>query len=392
MPLPEPLPEWRADTPGCEHVIHLNNAGASLMPEPVVRAIREHIELESVAGGYESEDRKAAAIAETYDLLARFLHCQARNIAITANATAGFVQALSAFDFAPGDAIVTSRCDYTSNQIQYLSLAKGRGVEIRHADDLPEGGVDADSVRKLIRKGRCKLVAVSWIPTNSGLVQDVQSVSDVCKAEGAPLLIDACQAVGQVPIDLGKLKCDYLTATARKFLRGPRGLGFMYVSDRALARGDYPLYIDMRGAEWIATDRFTPVATAQRFEDWEFPQALVLGLAEAVRYALHIGIKVAQQRSFALAAYVRERLRAEGLRVLDRGQEQCAIVTVALPKAEATMMALRERGINVTRTLRWYGIYDMDEKGVPDALRISPHYYNSPGEIDAFMGALGEVM
>ena len=392
MPLPEPLPEWRADTPGCEHVIHLNNAGASLMPEPVVRAIREHIELEAIAGGYESEDRKAAAIAETYDLLARLLHCQARNIAITANATAGFAQALSAFDFAPGDAIVTSRCDYTSNQIQYLSLAQRRGVEIRHAADLPEGGVDAESVRELIRRGRCKLVAVSWVPTNSGLVQDVQAVSDVCEAEGIPLLIDACQAVGQIPIDLLKLKCDYLTATARKFLRGPRGLGFMYVSDRALARGDYPLYIDMRGAEWVTTDQFAPVESAHRFEDWEFPQALVLGLAEAVRYALNVGVDIAQQRSFALAAYVRERLRAEGLRVLDLGKEQCAIVTVALPNAETTMMALRERGINVTRTLRWYGIYDMDEKGVPDALRISPHYYNSPAEIDGFMGALREVI
>jgi selenocysteine lyase/cysteine desulfurase len=391
MPLLEPLPEWRADTPGCEHVIHLNNAGAALMPASVVRAIRGHIELEAVAGGYEAEDHKASAIAETYELLARLIHCAARNIAVTANATAGFVQALSAFDFAPGDAIVTSRCDYTSNQIQYLSLAKRRGIEIRHAADLPEGGVDAGSIRALIRQGKCKLVAVSWVPTNSGLVQDVQSVSDVCEAEGVPLLIDACQAVGQMPVDVSKVKCDYLTATARKFLRGPRGLGFMYVSDRALARGDYPLYVDMRGAEWVTSSRFAVVDSAKRFEDWEFPQALVLGLAEAVRYALHVGIDVAQQRSHALAAYVRERLRASRLRVLDRGKDPCAIVTVAIPNAEGIVAALRERAINVTRTLRWYGIYDMDEKGVPDALRISPHYYNTQTEIDSFMDALRDV-
>jgi selenocysteine lyase/cysteine desulfurase len=391
MPPLEPLPEWRSDTPGCEHVVHLNNAGASLMPGPVVRAIHEQIELEAVAGGYEAEDRKASAIAETYELLARLINCTPRNIAITANATAGFVQALSAFDFSPGDAIITSRCDYTSNQIQYLSLAQRRGVEIRHAADLPEGGVDADSLRQSIRKGKCKLVAISWVPTNSGLVQDVQSVSDVCEEEGVPLLIDACQAVGQLPVDVRRVKCDYLTATGRKFLRGPRGIGFMYASDRALARGDYPLYVDMRGAEWVTSSQFAVVDSAKRFEDWEFPQAVVLGLAEAVRYALHVGIDVAQQHSHTLADYVRERLRASGLRVLDRGKDPCAIVTVAIPNAETIVAALRERSINVTRTLRWYGIYDMDEKGVPDALRISPHYYNTREEIDSFLDRLRDI-
>src|SRR5919107_4888430 len=206
-------------------------------------------------------------------------------MAIAANATAGFIQALSSFDFAPGDVIVTTRCDYTSNQIQYLALAKRLGVEIVHADDLPEGGVDPNSVRDIIARRKPRVVAVSWIPTNSGLVQDVEAVGEVCESAGVPYIVDACQAVGQIPIDVARLRCDYLSATARKFMRGPRGIGFLYASDRALARGDHPLFVDMRGAKWTGPTSYAIADSAIRYEDWEFPYALVVGLTEAVRYA-----------------------------------------------------------------------------------------------------------
>jgi selenocysteine lyase/cysteine desulfurase len=393
--IPPQVAQWRADTPGCAHVTHLNNAGAALMPECVIRAIHDHIQLEATMGGYEASDSKAAEFADTYEQIARLIHAAPRNIAVVANATAGFVQALSTIDFAPRDAIVTSRCDYTSNQIQYLSLANRRGVEIRHAADLPEGGVDADAVRQLIRKGKCKLVAISWVPTNSGLVQDVAAVSAVCEDEGVPLLLDACQAVGQIPVDVQSVRCDYLTATARKFLRGPRGIGFMYVSDRALQRGDYPLYVDMRGAKWTAPNKFQVMNNAKRFEDWEFPFAQVLGMGAAVRYALEVGIDIAHDRSHELAAQLRTRLSSmEGIRVLDRGREQCAIVTIAIEgcNIEALELALRKRAINTTTTLGWYGLFDMAEKKVPAALRISPHYYNTTSELDVLLHALPEAV
>lgn len=231
------LARWRADTPGCAHCNHLNNAGAGLMPSPVLAAMERHLRLESEIGGYEAADAIASSVDATYATLAALVHGAPHNMAIVGNATAGFIQALSTVDFAPGDVLVTTRCDYTSNQIQYLALAQRRGVEIVHAADLPEGGVDPESVRALARHPRCRLVAVSWVPTNSGLVQDVAGVGEVCEKLGVPYLVDACQAVGQIPIDVTRLHCDYLSVTARKFLRGPRGIGFMYVSDRALARG-----------------------------------------------------------------------------------------------------------------------------------------------------------
>jgi selenocysteine lyase/cysteine desulfurase len=319
----------------------------------------------------------------------------ARNVAVVGSATAGFIQALSSFDFVRGDVIVTTRCDYTSNQIQYLALAKRLGVEVLHAADLPEGGVDPESVRGIVRARPVRLVAVSWIPTNSGLVQDVESVGEVCEAAGVPYVVDACQAVGQIPIDVARLRCDYLSATARKFMRGPRGIGFMYASDRALERGDHPLLVDMRGARWTSATTYEVAATARRYEDWEFPYALVLGQAAAARYALDVGIDVAQSRAWSLAATLRDALGSmPGVRVLDRGATRCAIVTIEAQGRDATdvVQAMTARRINVVPSLREFGIYDFEQKGVQTAVRLSPHYYNTEAEIAEAVDALGEIV
>jgi selenocysteine lyase/cysteine desulfurase len=389
------LTAWRAETPGCARRNHLNNAGAALMPQPVIDAITDHVRLEAEIGGYEASDARAEEIARGYDALAQLVGAEAGNIAVVGNATAGFVQALSSFDFAPGDVIVTTRCDYISNQIQYLSLSKRVGIEVLHADDLPEGGVDPDSVRAIVRRRRPALVAATWIPTNSGLVQDVESVGTVCEELDVPYLVDACQAVGQIPIDVRRLKCDYLSATARKFMRGPRGIGFLYASDRVLDRGDYPLFVDMRGARWVEADEFEVSPTARRYEDWEFPYALVLGQAAAARYALTVGVELARSRAWALAARLRDALGAiPGVRVLDQGRTRCAIVTMtADPRhADGIVAALKARGINTVTSLREFGIYDFDAKGVATAVRLSPHYYNTEAEVDAAAAAVREIL
>jgi selenocysteine lyase/cysteine desulfurase len=379
----------RRDTPGCATGrVHLNNAGASFSPAPVIDAVLGHLRREQEIGGYEAHAEAADRLKEGYGHLARLLGCAPRNVAVVENATVAFSQALSAFDFAPGDVLVTSRADYPSNRIMYRALALRRGVEVRVAEDLPEGGVDPESVRKLAADPRCRVVAISWIPTNSGLVQDAEGVGEVCETLGVPYLIDACQAVGQLPIDPARLRCDYLGGTARKFLRGPRGMGFLYVSDRALDRGDYPLGIDMDGASLCNEGGLSLVDSAQRFENWEFSYALVLGLGEAARYALEVGVREAGERAAGLASYARERLNAlPGVRTVDRGPRLCAIATTEIqsPGANAVMLRLRERGINTSVASR------EDGSAVP-ALRVSPHYYNTRDEVDALVSALEEIL
>lgn len=393
------LEEWRAATPGTSHRNHMNNAGAALMPLDVINAVNDHIRLESEIGGYEASDVKSAEIESGYESLANVIGCKARNIAVVGNATAGFIQALSVFDLARGDQIITSRSDYTSNQIQYLALHRRLDVELLHVPDLPEGGADPAALTEILgrstRPGARRIVAMSWVPTNSGLVQDLEAIGAVCEQHDVPYIVDACQAVGQIPISVERLRCDYLSATARKFLRGPRGVGFMYASDRALARGDHPLFVDMRGARWTSADTYEVVESAKRFEDWEFPYALVLGQAAAARYALGVGIENAQSRSWELATQLRKRLETvDGVRVLDRGSTRCAIVTAAFDGIDArdVVSHLRTLNINSVSSLREFGQLDFGDKKVDTAIRLSPHYYNTEAEVDEAADAVADYV
>jgi selenocysteine lyase/cysteine desulfurase len=386
--------QWRDDTPGCANQIHFNNAGAGLMPRGVLEAIVGHLNREANLGGYESADDAEAAVAGAYTNVARVLGTESRNIAVVENSTVAFFQALSAFDFKPGDVIVTTRNDYISNQLAYLSLARRCRVEVRRAADLPSGGADPQSVKELLRDARVRLVAVTWVPTNSGLMQPVATIGEIADAAGVPYLVDGCQAVGQIPVDVAKLRCDFFSGAARKFLRGPRGIGFLYASDRALKRGDFPLYIDMRGADWVSADNFAPAPDARRFENWEFAYSLVLGLGEAARYALEVGVERGGRRARELAAALRGKLsRLNGIRVLDRGTELASIVTIEVAgwNAQELCKLLRAKGINTAASLRAYAVIDMDEKRAASALRLSPHYYNTEEEIDRVVETLRAV-
>ena len=389
------LARWRDDTPGVQRRHHLNNAGAALQPRQVVDAVRAHLDLESSIGGYEAAAAARGALDETYRALASVVRAAPRNIALTSSATAAYAQALLAFDFVPGDVIVTTAADYLSNRIMFEALAKRRGVRIVEAADLPDGGVDPASVAALVEAHRPRLVAVTWVPTFGGLVQRVEDIGIVCAEAGVPYLVDGCQAVGQIDVDVTALRCDFLAATARKFLRGPRGIGFLYVSEAVLGRGMHPLLVDMRGAAWNEAGDYAPYDGARRFEQWELPLGQVLGMGAAARYALEAGIARTGARAHALAAEVRTRLTAiPGVRSLDRGERLSAIAAFecAGHDAGSLVTALREHGINASSQSR-------DENGVPLArmgagslLRVSPHYYNDESDIAALESALGELL
>lgn len=378
------LARWRADTPGAEASAHLNNAGAALPPRSVLRAMTTHLEREAMEGGYEAADGVAAEVRSAYAAVAELVGAAPRNIAIVTSATHAFALAVSTIDFARGDVIVTSQDDYISNQLMYLSLAARLGVRVVRVNDAPEGGVDLEAMAGAIRRERPRLVALTWIPTSSGLVQPAAEVGALCRAAGVPLLLDACQAVGQIETDLDALGCDYLAATGRKWLRGPRGIGFLAVSDAALARGDHPLLPDMRGAQWTAADAYELVDDARRFEQWEFSYALVLGLGEAARYALEVGVGESSVRAHALAAAARAQLeQIPGVRALDRGPRLSAISTFAVEGRDARqlMLALRARGVHASAQSRSDALIPLDRAHATSLLRVSPHYYNTSDEV-----------
>jgi len=382
----------RADTPACAHKIHLNNAGASFQPAPVLAAVQRHLELESQLGGYEAGDAKAAEVAGFYTAVARLLHAQPRNIAFAASATDAYAKALSSIPWCVGDVVLTTENDYSSNQIAFLALQKRLGVRLIRARDLPSGGVDVEDFDRLMRQYRPVLAAVTHVPTNSGLVQPVEAIGEICRELEVWYLVDACQSAGQMNLDVAKIGCDFLTATMRKYLRGPRGTGFLFASDRALEAGLELLLPDMRSADWTGADEYRTADTARRFEYWEMPIALLLGSKVAVDYALDVGLDFAESRINQLAVLTRQLLsELPGVRVLDEGTHLCGIVTAQAKHWESTILMekLQAANINCRLSPRVAAQIDFSRKGVDWALRVSPHYYNTEEEIRQFIGVLG---
>ncbi len=302
--MPIDLARVRGDTPGVAHRVHLNNAGAGLMPRPVVDAMVGHLEREASIGGYEAADEAAPRLDGVYDSVALLLGAARDEIALVENATVGWQMAFYSLAFRPGDRILTARAEYAANYVALLQVAGRTGAVIEVIPSGDDGVLDPAALERMI-DDRVRLVAITWVPTNGGLVNPAAEVGRIARAHGIPYLLDACQAVGQMPVDVAALGCDMLSATGRKFLRGPRGTGFLYVR-RELLAGLEPPMIDHFAAPWVAADRYALRPDARRFESWENNYAARLGLGIAVDYALGLGLEAIEQRCRSLADLLRD--------------------------------------------------------------------------------------
>jgi selenocysteine lyase/cysteine desulfurase len=380
----------RADTPACENVVHFNNAGAALPPRPVLDAVLEHLNREAEIGGYEAEAERADRIEHTYDALARLLGCDRDEVAVVENATRAWDMAFYSFRFGPGDRILTARAEYASNYIALSQVAERSGATIDVIPDDEYGQVDTHELERMLDDGRVKLVSLVYVPSQGGLVNPAAEVGRLTRAAGVPLLLDACQAVGQMPLDVGALGCDVLTATGRKFLRGPRGTGFMYVR-RELAERLEPPLLDLHAAEWLPDGDYVIRPGARRFENWEAYVAGKIGLGVAADYALSIGLEAIRERVYGLAAELREQLVAlPGVTVQDLGREKCGIVTFSVGGTSATDVAaaLRRERINVSVMPASYARLDLGPRGLDEIVRASVHYYNTSEEIERLIRAV----
>jgi selenocysteine lyase/cysteine desulfurase len=395
------IEQFRKETIGCKYVNHLNNAGAGLMPDVVTKAVTDHIKLESEIGGYEASDLKADVINEFYNQAALLINCTPSNIAFTASATDSYSKALSSIPFTEGDIILTDNDDFISNQIQFLSCKKRFAVNIVRIKNAAIGGVDLADLEEKLYLHKPRLLAITHIPTNSGLVQPVNEIAEIYSryekqyGDRTWYILDACQSVGQMKLDVQLLKCDFLTVTNRKFLRGPRGTGFLYISDKALQAKLEPLFIDMRGADWIKNDEYRQQPDAKRFEYWEFSHAAVLGSSEAISYCRNIGEDRIRQQVNLLSAYLRIELsQIKNVKVLDRGPALSASVTFSIKNSSPDLIIHEylQNKINVVATFREFALIDFDEKQVDWAVRASPHYYNTLDELNGFIKTTGLIL
>ncbi|WP_374449951.1 aminotransferase class V-fold PLP-dependent enzyme, partial [Stella sp.] len=347
------LERARRETPGVAHVNHMNNAGAALMPDPVRRAVIGHLEREAEIGGYEAADAAADDLERgVYESLARLVGAGAGEIAVIENATRAWDMAFYGLPLQAGDRILTAEAEYSSNVIAFFHQAQRRGAVVETIPSDETGAVDLHALARAMdrrrRKGRVGLVAITHVPTNGGLVNPAAEIGRLTRAAGVPYLLDACQSIGQMPVDVAEIGCDMLSATGRKFLRGPRGTGFLFVRQDFLDRIDPP-FLDNHAATWVAPHRYQLRPDARRFENWESYVAGKLGLKAAADYALGWGLAAIGRRTTALADRIREGLGAiRGVRVLDLGRQRCGIVSFALAgtAAEAVQQALAARRIN----------------------------------------------
>jgi selenocysteine lyase/cysteine desulfurase len=385
----------RADTAGCEQRIFLNNAGASLPPRPVVERVIAHLRREEEIGPYEANDEANEEHEQVYRSIATLLNAHPDEIALTESATRAWDMAFYALPWKAGDVILTAANEYASNYIAFLQVSQRSGVRVVVVPSDPSGGIDIEALEQALqREQQVQLIALTHVPTNNGRVQPAAEVGRLARQFGVVYLLDACQSAGQLPLDVEDLGCDLLSATARKYLRGPRGTGFLYVRRTLLSQLMPPL-LDMHAATWKSPGEFVMRGDARRFEAWESSIACRLGVGVAVRYALDLGLSSIQARVATLADRLREGLGGvPGVTVQDvgwrDGTAQCGIVTFTHERVGVSDLVARmaAQSIVVRLNERSATLLDMEARRLEAVVRASVHYYNTEDELDRFLEAM----
>jgi cysteine desulfurase / selenocysteine lyase len=387
----------RADTPGCTHVTHLNNAGCALPPGIVTDTMVEHLRREEAIGGYEAHAEARDRVAGVYASVGELINAPIERIALVESATVAWDRGLQAIAFSeplqPGDRMLVSGSEYASNVLPLLQLARRTGASVEVIPDGDDGTVDVEALGAMLDE-RVRIVSVNHAPSQNGLVNDVVAIGDMLRIQGSPAwyLVDACQSVGQMPVDMGRIGCDVLSATGRKFLRGPRATGFLVVSQRMLDDLE-PFPLDLHAATWTTLEDYEVAEGAARFESWERAYAALLGMGAAIDYALACGIEPIAERISALASRLRTGLdEIPGVMVRDRGSVQSGIVTLRVDDAAGVVAGLRARGINTSLSTPDYSRIDFGRDQATGLVRISPHAYNTEDEVDRAIAAVAELV
>ena len=382
----------RKETKACENIIHFNNAGSSLMPIPVSNALHNYLYEEEEKGGYETAATHHDLIENFYTNAAQLVNCDASEIAFCESATKAWQMAFYSFKFTKGDKILTTLSEYGSNVVAYNQQAKKYGVEIIFVPNDKHGQIDINALEQLIDTN-VKLISISHIPTGGGLVNPAKAIGKIAKKHNIPFLLDACQSLGQIPVDVQEIGCDILCGTGRKYLRGPGGTGLLYVSKNILDKLEPPM-LDQHAAALVAPNNYQIQNNARRFESWEHNIAGKVGLNTAIEYALSFGLNNIKNRIYDLAAILRQKINTiEDITCMDEGLEKCGIVTFQSNKfsPQAIKMHLAKHNINVSIADGSGPFVDYHNRRIKALVRASVHYYNTEEEIDFFINCLNKI-
>ena len=382
----------RAETPGSRDRVFLDSAGSSLPPRRVVAAMEDHLRLEAVVGGYRAAAERSVELAGLPASLGRLLGCDAGSLALTDSATRSWTQFFGAVRLRRGDRILIGESEYASNALTALSRARATGARIDIVPSGVEGDIDLNRLAEMM-DGRVRLVSVVHAPSNGGLINPVAEVSRIAHAHEALVLLDACQSVGQLEVDVTQLGVDGLVGTGRKWLRGPRGTGFLYVRP-GLEQVLQPAALDLRGGLWTAPRSFEVRADAARFELAEASMAARLGLKAAVDYLLELGAGAVRTAVLGRAEHLRRGLRTiPGVQVHDRGRARSGIVSFTVDGVPAADVRDRlwRAGVTVATSERSATLLDMTARGLSSVVRASAHYFVTHAQLDQALAAVADV-
>jgi cysteine desulfurase / selenocysteine lyase len=380
----------RSETPGCEASAHFNHSGASLPSRSTLETIWNYLRKEATEGPMEAANGASARLEDVRSDAASLVGARPGEIAFMGSGTAAWGAAFAALPpLVAGDRILVGRQEWGGNLATMQAARVGARLETIPVRD--DGSVDAAALASMI-DDRVRLVSLTWLPANGGLVNDAAAVGRVTRAADVPYFIDAGQALGQIAIDVAALGCDVLKAAGRKFLRGPRGTAILYVRNEFLPRLT-PSYLDVLSGP-IVNGMVTVRDDARRFEAGENSPALLLGLGAAIHQARTLGLGEIRDRIALLANTLRENLRSiPKVTVQDLGSELSGIVsfTVEGIPAGEVRATLAERQIAIGANGVPYTPLDMAARGIDQIARASVSYLNTPSEIILLSEAVADI-
>lgn len=387
----------RAATPGCSGVAHLNNAGAALPTGETLAAQMEHLRAESELGGYEAAKAAADRLVDVRDAAATLLGAGRGEVVVTGSDTQSWTKAIWGLalggGIGRGQRILVDRIAYDSHYLGLVQICRLTGATLEVVESTPVGALDLDSLSGALAAGGVALAALTHVGTHRGLVNPVEEAGGACRQAGVPFFLDACQSAGQIEVDVGRIGCQVATATGRKWLRGPRGTGLLYV-DSAFAESLEPPGIGWSSAIWEDAHHYRLRDGTDRFLDFEVPVAAHLALGRAIDHVLALGIEAISARIGVLAEGLRRDLsNLAGVRVHDGGERRSGIVSFTVEGVEpaAVAAAASDRGINVSVSEAPWARLDMSPPNPTAVVRASPHYYNTEEETGRLVDTVGSL-
>lgn len=371
-------PEVRALFPITERSIYFNHAAISPLPTPTLRAIEAQLRdvHENGSGNYRSW---LAVKEKTRELLANLLGARPEQVAFMRNTSDALSTVANGLNWRAGDNIVTFSREFPSNIYPWLRIRDAYGVEVRMCEER-QGRIDLAEFESLI-DGNTRVVAVSHVQYASGFRIDLERLGRTVRQRDALFVVDAIQALGVLPVNVEADLIDVAAGASHKWLLGPEGVGYLYLSDRARER------IQPTLVGWVSVPDPDDYLNFEQgwnrgtlaWETGTGASALIHGLRASLELLETFGVERIANYLEGLTNYLCEQLK----------EKNYEVVSSRAPGEKSQIVCIRHLdGLSAMHLYHHLGAMKIVTAPRGDRLRISPHLYNTSQEVDELLNAL----